>query len=132
VTSLRLALGVFHRLLAPFLPFVTDEAWSWYRDGSVHSAQWPLPTDLPAPHGADANQLLTQSSWVLGEIRRAKTEAKRSMRAPVERVVVQCSAEAIELIALVAHDLREAGSVAEMVLEASAGEPTVSVTLAAE
>ncbi|MCU1345994.1 MAG: valS, partial [Acidimicrobiia bacterium] len=131
VASLRLALGVFHRLFAPFLPFVTDEAWSWWQEASVHSQPWPKASELPTT-AIDATQLLTQSSWVLGEIRRAKTEAKRSMRAPVERVTVSSSAAAIELIRSVGGDLCGAGSVAELVLEATDGDPTVQVTLAAE
>src|SRR5690606_17959292 len=41
VAALRQALGTFLRLLAPYLPFATEEVWSWYQSGSVHTAQWP-------------------------------------------------------------------------------------------
>src|SRR5690242_11694874 len=80
IASLRLALATLLRLFAPFLPFVTEEVWSWWREGSVHRAPWPSSSELPAGTSAAT---LEVAGVVLGEVRKAKTAAKKSLRADV-------------------------------------------------
>jgi valyl-tRNA synthetase len=113
------------RLFAPFLPFVTEEVWSWWKEGSIHRASWPTPEEMtPA-----ANEgVLAAVAAVLAEVRRAKSEAKVSMKAEVGRLVVSADAGQVELIRLGQSDLKEAASV--NIVELSEGEWSVSVELA--
>jgi valyl-tRNA synthetase len=136
-TALGLALQAQLQLFAPFLPFVTEEVWSWWREGSIHRSSWPDADDLSAiaeDDTADAGdeslpEVLTVAAAVLGEIRRAKSEAKRSMRSPVASVTVTDTADRLALLALAAADVRSAGNVAS--LQAVEGEAfAVEVTLA--
>ncbi|KHK98260.1 valine--tRNA ligase [Microbacterium mangrovi] len=83
--ALRTALSVLLRLLAPILAFATEEAWSWFEEGSVHTAPWPV---APEQDGGDPLVLQAVGEALIG-IRRAKTEAKVSQKTPVERIVIE-------------------------------------------
>jgi valyl-tRNA synthetase len=107
--ALRQALDVQLRLFAPFLPFVTEEVWSWWRDGSVHRAPWPV-----AEPGTGDPAVLEAASEVLRQVRKAKSGAKLSMRAEVSRLTVTSPQAA--LIRLAQDDVCGAGNVDEFVL----------------
>lgn len=119
--ALRRALDAQLRLFAPFLPFVTEEVWSWWRDGSVHRAAWPV-----AERGSGDPAVLTVASEVLRQVRKAKSAAKLSMRAEVSRLTV--SGPEAGLVRLAQDDLCGAGNVEEFVL-ADGPELSVEVTL---
>ena len=122
--ALRAALDVVHRLFAPFLPFVADEVWSWSHDESVHAQSWPSALAL----GGDA-ALLDAPCEVLAAIRRTKTEAKVSQKAPVALLVVAAPEAVQRQVAAAEVDLRDAGSVADVRYEA-ADALSCAVTLA--
>jgi valyl-tRNA synthetase len=133
--ALRIALSVFQRLLAPFLPFVCEEVWSWWQEGSVHRAAWPDAGELSAAAGSEADAIeeeaLAVSVDVLREVRKAKSDARLAMRAPVERVVVHDSAERLGALELGSDDLRQAGNI-ERLQAVEADEFGVVVELAPE
>jgi valyl-tRNA synthetase len=104
-------LDVQLRLFAPFLPFVTEEVWSWWHASSIHRAAWPVPDPV---EGDPA--VLDAAAAVLGQVRRAKTEAKVSQRTPVARVTVTAPAEQLVRLAAAASDVQAAGSIAELTL----------------
>jgi valyl-tRNA synthetase len=107
--TLRCALSVALRLFAPFLPFVTEEAWSAWQPGSVHRSAWPDPAPLLALAGETGAAMLDAASAAIGAVRKAKTEAKASMRAPARALVVTAPDDHLALLAGAAEDLRAAG-----------------------
>ena len=130
--ALRLTLSTFHRLFAPFLPFVAEEVWSWWQEGSVHRAPWPTASELRAAAGEVDPLVLDVVTAALGEVRKAKTAAKRSLRTEVERAVVSDTAARIAALRLGADDLRESCRIADLRLVevADGAEPGLEVTLA--
>ncbi|MFC3997766.1 valine--tRNA ligase [Nocardiopsis sediminis] len=128
--ALLIALSALHRLFAPFLPFVADEVWSWWQDTSVHAEAWPDTAEFRAAAQGGDPAVLNATSAVLRAVRKAKSEAKLSMRAEVERVVVHGKQAADARVA--GDDIAAAGRAAE--LEFVAGDDTdlrVDVTLPA-
>jgi valyl-tRNA synthetase len=116
--ALSVALDALQRLFAPALCYVTEEVWSWWRDGSVHLASWPGDADYEVEGGrADVYRVAGE---VLGAIRKAKSDAKQSMRAEVARVVVTDTADRLEALDAARADVCAAGRVAK--LEVQAGE----------
>ncbi|HEV2377515.1 MAG TPA: valine--tRNA ligase [Streptosporangiaceae bacterium] len=128
--ALRAALSTLLRLFAPFMPFVTEEAWSWWQDGSIHQALWPSTADLPSAAAQADPAVLDVASSVLADIRKAKSEHKLSQRSEVASVVVEDTADLAAALRLAEPDLRRAGSVQELVIR-EAPEHRTEVELAA-
>ena len=117
--ALLSALSVMLRLFAPFLPFATDEVWSWWRPGSVHTSRWPEPAELLSAceprgeheHGVRALQFASQ---VLGAIRKKKSEEQRALKTAVARAVIRASKGDLALLPDVERDLRAAGLIQQI------------------
>jgi valyl-tRNA synthetase len=127
--TLHLALSTLLRLFAPHLPFVTEEVWSWWQDGSVHRANWPDATELRTDVGDTDRRVYAVAAEVLGEIRKAKTSQQKSMRAEVDRVVVRDTTERLRALEAALSDVREAGRTREVDMR-EAEEFAVDVQLA--
>jgi len=126
--ALSAALSVMLRLFAPFLPFVTEEVWSWWQQGSVHRAEWPSENELLSVI-ADNSEALRQADeaayqWatdVLFEVRKQRSEAKQPLKVPITKVTIKAEANAVALMPALDADLRAALRV--QLFETAAGEP---------
>jgi valyl-tRNA synthetase len=119
--AMQAALSVMLRLFAPFLPFVTEEVWSWWHEGSVHRAAWPSARDLSsiAPLDEASAGVLNAAIDVLGEVRRAKSEARRPLKAAIARAVVRDTPERLRQIEAARRDLSAAAIIQVLDLEPS-------------
>jgi valyl-tRNA synthetase len=128
--ALRLALGVMLRLFAPFLPFVTEEVWSWWQPGSVHTAAWPAADEVAPARAFGAAAALAAASGAIAAIRGAKSGARVSMRAPVRMLVVTAPREHLDAVLAVLPDVQAAGRVEHTELRpGDRAEPAYQVTL---
>ncbi|HXW07715.1 MAG TPA: valine--tRNA ligase [Vicinamibacterales bacterium] len=112
--ALLAALSAMLRLFAPFLPFATEEVWSWWRPGSVHTARWPTREEVlgacsPPVEDERGVRALEFASQVLGAIRKKKSEEQRPLKTPVLRATVRATVEDLALLPDVERDLRAAG-----------------------
>ena len=125
--TLKIALSVLQRLLAPFLPYVTEEVWRWWHESSVHVAPWPTTDELGAL-SVDPGSIYLPLCAALEAIRRQKSTAKLSQRASVVRLVVHAPEEFASALRQSANDLVAAGNVEEFVV-LDANELSFEVTL---
>jgi valyl-tRNA synthetase len=130
-TTLAISLSTLQRLLAPIVPFVTEEVWSWWHDDSIHVASWPNLDELVGLEQPEHPGFLYQSAGeVLEAIRREKSEAKLSQRAQVQLVHARGPEEWVAAIRVSESDLQDAGTVEAFTYDETS-DVSVSVTLAA-
>ncbi len=129
VVALRIALSAFLRLFAPVVPFATEEAWSWFNDGSVHTAAWPEASEVAGAWPDDA-AVLGIVGRALTAIRGAKTTAKASQRTPVDSAVIAGPEAEIAAIESAAGDLRSVGKIAELRFAAATDLSVTDILLA--
>ena len=105
VAALRLALKTLLQLFAPFLPFITEEVWSWsFADetgaSSIHRSPWP---HLPAGDGDPA--LFETAIACFAAVNRAKSEASVSIGRPVANLTLAAGGETLARVKAVLDDV---------------------------
>jgi valyl-tRNA synthetase len=126
--ALAIALHSQLRLLAPFLPYVTEEVWSWWQEGSIHHASWPTELELGAAAAMD-DAALDAVAAALSGIRGVKSTAKVKMRAPLAHAEITGPEKLVRDAELAAEDLRRSGNiVGDLVFTVAADATELSVT----
>ena len=131
--SARAALGItthtLLKLFAPFIPFVTEEVWSWWQEGSIHLQRWPKSSEIITDKSAGIDPL-NNVTWILSEVRKVKTENKQSMKAEVKTLEIWAKAEVIEQVKDAQKDLIAAGNIKDLKLTVTDSEIKVKAELA--
>ncbi len=109
VLALRSALSVLVRLFAPFLPFASEEVWSWWQEGSIHGAAWPTADELPR----SSSDLMNVASEALILIRKSKSDLKVSMKAEIDYLELAGPTS----LSQIARDLQSVGNILKLKLK---------------
>ncbi len=121
-SALSLALDAQLRLFAPFMPFVTEEVWSWWRTGSIHLSSWPDASELPDSGEAD---LLADVEASLIGLRGVKSNAKVSMKTEIVRATITAPEASVSRLRAIEADLRAVGRVSAPIEWVTAGDAVV-------
>ncbi|MGH2808730.1 MAG: valine--tRNA ligase [Actinomycetota bacterium] len=119
------------RLFAPILPFITEEVWNSQSDEpiSIHTSRWPNVDEIPE---GDDDGTFDLATTVLAQIRRAKSEAKVSIKYPVARLEIRDNDLKLHLLSKVLDDVLATGNVQEheLITDGAVEDLEVSVALA--
>jgi valyl-tRNA synthetase len=122
LATLKIVLSVQLRLFAPYLPFITEEVWSWLfattfgKEQSIHTASWPTVEELVQVALPSEEDPYGAAVKVLFEVRRIKSEAKVSMKAPLQNLEITGTAKTLSAIRSVLGDLLSVANAPSAVL----------------
>jgi valyl-tRNA synthetase len=117
VLALRIALHTQLRLLAPFIPFATEEAWSWWQEGSIHRSAWPQSAELEGFTRGQSGTMLKTASEALMGIRKAKSDQQLSMKAEITSLTINAPEDKLQELKHIESDLCSVGKIEKIAFE---------------
>lgn len=124
--ALATTLDALLRLFAPFLPFATDEVWSWWRHGSVHRSEWPTTQGWAEVAASGDAEVLDVVGRALSGLRKSKSEAKVKQRTEVASATVAVPSESVPRLHAGLDDLKAAGNARKIDVTESDEDITVT------
>ena len=131
VAGLRFGLSALLRLMAPFLPYITEEVWSWAfaaetGEKSIHRSPWPTAGEFETIPGPESDLSFETAVSALAAIHKEKTLAHMSAGTEIESLTIKAEPATIGVLKLVIGDVMEGARVLEYGLqEESSLEPGV-------
>ncbi|MSR88669.1 MAG: valine--tRNA ligase [Candidatus Margulisbacteria bacterium] len=134
LATLQEALKTFLCLFAPFLPYVTEEIWSWrFSNGkSLHKTSWPTYSDYDGGFHPTYSLVFDSAMIAMAKIRGTKSDHKQSLKCPVKRLVIHNNDQKmLDYYKFAKSDICFAGVVApeDCFFELRDGEPGIEVVL---
>ncbi|MBN1685003.1 MAG: valine--tRNA ligase [Spirochaetales bacterium] len=128
VAGLRTGLSVLLRLMAPFLPYITEEIWSWAfaeETGarSIHRAPWPAIGELSHVKEPASGSSFETAVNALASIHKEKTLAHMSAGAEIESLTVKTSPQTAADLRMVIGDVIDGARVRAYTLEEDTDVP---------
>jgi valyl-tRNA synthetase len=126
VAAVQQGLSVVLRLLAPYLPYVTEEVWSWgfaQATGarSIHRAPWPAAAEFACVPAEETGAAFDAACAFLDAVRRAKSASGATVGRQLARLRVAASPRTFDLLGPCLADLASAARAESDVLEAREG-----------
>ncbi|HEY5906513.1 MAG TPA: valine--tRNA ligase, partial [Vicinamibacteria bacterium] len=134
LATLRLASDSFVRLLAPFLPYVAEEVWSWTAEdpkASVHRAPWPSTGEfahLPRVEGEGA--VFDAGVAFLEAVNRAKSARGATVGRHVKHLKASATARTLALFDRGRDDVLAAARVLGQTFEVNGALPEMTFEVA--
>ena len=137
--TLDYSLYSFLKLFAPYLPYITEEIWSWrYKkeSPSVHLSLWPekKPSffqEFEKNQFAKESSLLNSAFFILEQIRGQKSAKGKSLAASLKRLQIKAEKKSLTQIHSFKEDMARAAHVSpenlQIILQDSSDQPEVAI-----
>lgn len=127
IAALRLAMSVLLRLFAPFLPYITEDVWSWEfaevsGQRSIHRARWPSDEDFAAVAPYEQESIFDVANQGMFVINKARSSAGVSTARQIRSAVLAAGPDLLHSLNMVRDDLRLATRADELIIVEATGD----------